>query len=207
MGLERGRDAGHRSGWVWRAGQAVQRGLAGHEKADRNSWVLADDHRKGCPPARSRGRRLAALPAAQPAKAACLVQAGLLPLGAVKPPVPQVAQNSGPLHRGLETPEQPFTVFPVTERHECQSPLLEPVRGPSASTGPRSIAQGNNAPQSGQLVRLRWRHYTSPMWIDSRPLAIVALSLLVMGACGSPDVARCGALHVTRPIKRAGVIE
>lgn len=83
---------------------------------------------------------LAALAAAQPSKAACLVQAGLLPLGAEEPPVSQVAQDPGALHRGLETPEQPFAVFTVTERHKCQLSLLGPMRRQGASTGQHIIA-------------------------------------------------------------------
>lgn len=67
---------------------------------------------------------LAALAAAQAAETSCLVEAGLLPLGAEVPPVPQLAQYTGALHRSLEPLEKALAVLSVTKRYMRQITLL-----------------------------------------------------------------------------------
>ena len=67
---------------------------------------------------------LAALAAAQAAETSCLVEAGLLPLGAEVPPVPHLAQYTGALHRSLEPLEKALAVLSVAKRHMRQITLL-----------------------------------------------------------------------------------
>ena len=59
-------------------------------------------------------------------KAPRLVQARLLTFGAEEPPVPQLAQYPGALHRGLKPSQQALAVLAVPERYEGQTFLLKP---------------------------------------------------------------------------------
>ena len=58
--------------------------------------------------------------AADAAEAPRLVQARLLALGPEEASVPQLAQNAGPLHRGLEPLQELLTILAFTQRDERQ---------------------------------------------------------------------------------------
>ena len=119
---------------------------------------------------RAEGRRLAggAAAAAQTAEAAGLVEPLLLALGPEEPTVPQLAQDSGALHGGLEPLEQLLAVFTVPKRDERQitsPPRAIPTNRGRANARPSVNKYSGNAADAPVAVFAHSHaHYFPPEW-------------------------------------------
>ena len=125
-----------------------------HLREDKAHLHLFDEGQKGSgrlgwrPPEDSGSvQLLAVLSAAETSQAALLIQPGLLALRLEVATVPELSEDPGPLHRGLEPFQETFSVLTIAECYKRQINSPSVVFSRNDLFGPMSITRPDAAPQ------------------------------------------------------------